>query len=318
MNGQPTMNGATPQDFYIITRFPETAGSVDKRYVGIELELYEVNFRTKMFKAEWYPDKDVGGTSTVLMATPSVGVDDYDYTTVPELKWTWGNENTYVVPVGSGTDDGFKCAKFEITYGLVARLSTYGVPISETLPLDQAVVPAANIAVNETLRGYDSDAGTSIGAIAHMIDSGDSVIHNTSRCLFQTTYPMGMKLNNLALTDFREDSINNNPTTLKVVPRNLDGGTDKIEAEIALVMTCDAAGEVVKYSSGADTWTFTSSGAMVAQLVTTSDGVGGSLGAGRGLEIDVTADYIQIEGNTNGNHDLIVHTASLWEPASGR
>ncbi|MHC4575496.1 MAG: hypothetical protein ACYS76_15455, partial [Planctomycetota bacterium] len=218
-----------------------------------------------------------------------------------------------VTPTAS--NEGFRVSKLTCTYCYFAALSIATAP-QTTLDDDQGYFVTPNKFVPyEALRGGTNGAlGDSVGRLAWGQENGDATVQSTARCFFQTTYPTGGFVGSGgALASFQDDS-SGNDLLYKVKPRNLQESAADIETDIAIVVDTIADGDtiVLTASTSGDTWTYTNSGGIASTptLITTTNGTGASLGAGRGLEVDPAGDTVKVQAQ---GADVHVRTLSLWE-----
>jgi hypothetical protein len=313
-NGNP---GSSYNNLYPISRFPLRADSSD-RQVAIMAAYWANPFTaagspvistTRSIK--WF--KDMGDALPEWTdATTQLGSIQADGSTGVRTGATF-YRNGSVTPTAS--NDGFRASKFSSTYCYLAALSIASAPYA-TLDDDQGYfVDPKKFVTYEALRGATTGAiGNSVGRVAWALENGDAMVQATSRCLFQTTYPTGGFVGSAgSLASFQDDSSGNN-LLYKVTPRNLGETAGNVEADIAIVVNTIADGDTIVLTSttGADTWTYTNSGGITTTptLITTSGGVGGTLGSGRGLEIAGAGDTVLVQAQ---GADVHVNTVSLWE-----
>lgn len=316
VNGYLSNGAAGSEDvgtFYIISAYPPTVATQDRQLL-IMVRRWLKGYADGTESWTWY--NTIGGAADALFSQPAVSsaVTDDDYDVLPN-----GNFSSWLVDVTPTTnDDGFKMSSLECTRVLPAVVQVCAAPGMSTVDATDAICRPYTFGAGQTLRGYDTTAGDSVGALAHYTNNAtDGVIQTTRRCLFQTPYILGAYQENTAETDLRKDS-GGNPYYYRVLPRNLDGGAGDITCDVALCLTADA-GVVVKLVSyetvgGAakDTWTYTvPGGGVAAALITTSDG-------SAGLDISSgAANYVRVLANTSGALTCRLHTVSLWEPRTG-
>jgi len=320
-NGDPT-NGTTSR-YHVITAFPVRADAGDQDLL-IRAQLWRWGFDDGGTPAsplletwDFYKDAtDVAPDVSKGYATETTAVTNDGYTDAPH-----GDVRrilVHVAPVSTATDEGFRMSRLDVENAMVANLSIWAVPTSSVLDLDQAIVRESDIAAGRAIMGF-ADGATdqkSLGALTHYIDSGDSVIHASRRCLFQQCYPIGAWAEDTAAyAHIRAESVTGgaNGSTYKVKPRNLNSGVGSIVADIALCLTA-SDGAKIRLTSSVDSWVYTSGGDTDA-LITSEDGV--SPNATNGILIAPGGDYIQVETLTGAGKDLLLQTISLWEPNSG-
>lgn len=322
-NGNP---GPTARSFYIITSSPPRADtSAPMRQLLIAGRLWRY-VTGGVFTRTWTWDPDPLGTPAVdaLMTETSLPgpITGDQQTSLP----TGGS---YMFPVTEGhcrytpgaaaTDEGFVVGALAVNYAMFAGLSVWTMPIDPITNSQGLGLAQANFVAGETLRGYDSDAGTSVARLVDAQDlyANDSMIANTRRCLFQTPYPLGLfgdgdAAGVLTWANSRENSAGN-PTTYLVYPRNLRGGAADIECLPALVVDAAPAGTKIAFSStvAGDTWEWTSGGVATPALITASDGATAS------LAVDPAGDKINIRIYASTSNPVLIKTVSLWEPREG-
>ncbi len=330
----PAVNGNWASRFHIITRFP-VRDSGDDAQIVINLKRWEIGRGVAGpidVLVDWY--KAYGGALTITLREcfiPVAEVTDDGINDDPSgfyAEWMEGVDGAgdtqplTVTPVAIGTNDGFQCSRLNVDNIVVHRLNVMGCPHNPTLEDDESLVSLSDVATGQTLRGWDegNDDGT-IGTLCHYMDGDaseqvtgtDSVIHNTSRALFNTPYALGVHLNNeAAYIPIRSDAADN-AMTYKVMPRNLTGGATDIACDPAIVVSGDI-GARVKFSSttAGDTAIYTLvAGDAAPKLRTTSD-------FSSSLDIDPDGDTITIEALSGAGNDIYIHTVSLWEPPQYR
>ena len=319
----PDINGNSLSEFHIISRFPvrENGGDAD---IIINAHNWKKQYGAVNESWLWYKDYgDAFATRLILkdVAAPTVGGDDADndYPTGAYGEWSEGvdaagdDQSLVVTPQAIGTADGFRCSRLDVTNAVVHRLNVFGCPHEPTLSEAEALVSLSDFNVDETLRGWDdanSDDGT-VGTLCHYMDAGDSVVHNTSRPLFNTCYALGVYQTGVAApgASLRRDSVGN-AQTYRVKPRNLTGAAGNVDCDPAIVLS-GGAGAVVTLSSSiaGDSVTYTIPGGGLANptLKTVSDFTDA-------LEVDPDLDYITVKGTSAGGIELHVQAVSLWEP----
>ncbi len=319
VNGNAT--AGTTSSYYIITGFPakHDTSDPDRNLIAI-VQNWEKGYSGAVNEAwKWY--KTAGGALTQTLwdeYAHGTGVTDDTKNVKPSgTAHHFGSEGKPMLVTPTASNDGFQVSKLTSDYALTASLVVFSAPVEDSLELEQIVAPLGNFYPGETLRGYDGDEGRSVGAVAHLIDAGDSVVHNTRRVMFQTCYPLGCRNTGTAgWVSVRADSATN-PYTYRVKPSNLNAGTSLVDCLPALVITADSGAEIryIDTTSG-ENWTYTSAGDSAA-LIHASDGVSSRAGY-VGMPVTATA-YSEIEVQITGNtKDVTIHTASLWGPSTGR
>lgn len=326
-------DSGTTAEFHIITGFPVREDSEDRRLIVLA-QLWKMGFDDGGAPAgpvreawRFYADHTDGGGSEAW--TKDLGYTYFSGVTTDD-DYSSGYPNgplrifeAWVAPVATTTDDGFRMSRLEADYATVAVLNVVPVPSAENVSHEMALVSAGDVAVGEPICGYDTGAAAdrSLGFLARRIDSGDSCVHETRRCLFQTCYPLGAYgEGSTSDTHFRRENISGSGVGMsyKVNPRNLDGGSGDIHCQPAICLTA-TAGTVIKMNSlsAGDTWVYTVPGGGVSKaLITPSDGA--NAGANPWLDIAPGGDYITITHDTDVGGTAALHTASLWEPTSRR
>jgi hypothetical protein len=206
--------------------------------------------------------------------------------------------------------EGFKLSKLTITYCYLAALSLYTLPADVITDQNMYFVRPKNFVTYESLRGATSvDPNTSVGRLWWNLEQGESVVQNSSKCLFQTPYPTGGYVGSAgSLAPFQADSAGN-ALKYRVRPRGLTG-TTTVQTDIACVVNTMAAGDKIQFASSTagDTWTYTASSAIATpRVITTAHGVGV---AGSGLAVNSLLDDVTVKAQ---GADVHVNTISLWE-----
>lgn len=318
------VNGNGASQFHIITGSPVKADTGDPtRKLHFRLE----NWRTTDFGAAsesntWYDT--IGGASVSLTTAAKVaGTSD------AWVDGANGNKYDYLVnytPVGTGVDDGFKLHRLDATNQLVKTLAAWEEPEAGTVSSSEGIVSMTNFGVNQPINGYDvsaSDPGT-MGAIAYYQQTGDSVMHNTRRCIHQICYAMSAYTEATSWTHVRQDG-DGNPYNQLIKPRWLNGEERICEIALCATIVVPEAGDAgIRISSvtAGDVWTYTTSSTLATPtLITTSDGTSTDNGAGGGLSVAVSddnefSDSFTLEAYADAGGSVKIHTVSLWEPHS--
>jgi len=325
VNGDPS--NRTVSTYYVITGFPvPNDAPPPNRKIRIRAREWKWGFgdpNPLLETWEWYADAADGAAQVtkIYTCTPETWTVNDDYTDAPggPVRMFTGT----VVPVATGTNDGFRMSLLTVENVMMADLSFWALPLSEDLTADNAIVTEADVTAGEPVLGYKiGGEDRSVGALAHYMDSGDSMIHATRRALIGHCYPIGAFAAGTGdWVALRAESLTGslNASTYKVTPRNLDNGTGDITCDVALCVTMDVDTQIrLTAETSGDKWEYTSGGDAAA-LITTSDGTSASGGAGTGLQIDPAGDYIRVDvkGATESD-EVLIHTISLWEPRSAR
>jgi hypothetical protein len=299
INGNP--GSGVYSDFYIVTRSPIRADSSDC-HLGVSLIFWHDGTWSGTRNVRWY--KDFAGAQT-WQITPAIasiaGVSAQ--TQLPQHRLELLCE---YAPTAS--NEGFRVSKLSIEYGYMASVTAYTLPEPELTDAQGYYAVPANFSTYESLRGGpNSGVGTSVGRLAWGLEQGDSVVQATSRCMFQTCYPLGCYYGTASYGSFREDN-NGNDLEYKVYPRNIGGSAGDVYGDVAIMVDAMASGDKIRLSSitAAATWEYTAPGAIsTPTLITSGDG-----DTAAGLAIDAAGDTVKIEGNGTDTH---VQTFSLWE-----
>lgn len=318
----PAINGDWASRFHIISRFPVRNNGTSDAQIGINLKAWKIGRPVAgpiNLLINWRKLLGGGVTTTLrdcfipVAAASDDGIND-------KPNGIYGEWAVEVTPEAIGTADGFRCSRLDVDNLVVHRLNVFGCPHDPMLDDDEALVKLSDMATGEVLRGWDqgNDDGT-IGALCHYMDAGDSVIHNSSRALFNTTYALGIHQTGVAAHNtghLRQDSAGN-AMSYRVAARNLTGNVvDDIPCDVAVVLMGDASCEVQLASvTAGDTSTITipAGGYATPTLVTTSHAQ--CTGA---LNIDPAGDTITITGISPAGINLYVNAVSLWEPYQHR
>ena len=195
---------------------------------------------------------------------------------------------------------------------MYAALSLFHIP--EDLTDEQVIALFAHFDVGEVIRGFDSDAGTSLGFLMDAIgdgSNGDHLEKHTRRYLYHQAWPTGVGMTN---TSGYEDLFNGGQ--IKFRSRNLrELTTGTIDAYPALVVTCSHSGAKIKLESdtSGETWEYTCDGTESATMITASDGTAST---GTGLGIDPNGyDELLVSIDTDGSYDVLIHTICLMDAA---
>ena len=315
-----TTNGNLASVFYPITGFP-VISPTNTAYVGGALKLWQFDCGGSPLTQliQWYKEKSDGSPEDSWSTTINWSADQ-DPVEIPQGgTYTLGYSS--VTP--SASNDGFVASKLVATNCVVAGLGLWSLPEKTLTDAKLLNIISNNFDPGETIRGYDADAGTSVGAILHAMHhestSNLSTWHYSRRCLFQTPFPTGLYAENT--DEFNWPSFYNMfPSTAdgsryfayQVQPRNLTRSTSNIRTQPAMVLSTSGADCVVRFRSvtAGDTWTYTSTGADSTALITPSDGSSSDSGA---LAIDPDGDTVVIEAQLEVDDWVLFHTLSLWE-----
>jgi len=320
------INGNHLSKFHIISRYPvrENGGAAE---IVINAHNWRHEYVAGNETWEWYNDMgDLFATRTILknVAASTTGGDDdaNDYPSGEYGEWFDGLDATNaaksltITPVAIGTDDGFRCSRLDVTNAIVHRLNVMGCPHEPTLTEAEALVSSSDFSVDEVIKGWDeanADDGT-VGTVCHYLDAGDSVIHNSSRALFNTPYALGVYQTGVNPAESLRQDADGNAQTYRVKPRNLTGAAGNVDCDPAIVVY-GGAGCVVTMSSSvaADSVSYTipGGGLLEPTLVTVSSFTDQ-------LEVDDELDYITVSGTSAGGIELFVQAVSLWEPYQHR
>jgi len=314
-----TLNGNDANEFHVISRFPVRASGDDAQAI-ITAKLWRRGYAAGNETWEWYKDYTDGAADDTLYSAGAVS------NTVTEdagIMHAHGPGYEFAVdiePQAINTDDGFRCSRLDVSNAMIHRLNVFGCPHDPTLEAGEALVSLSDVSVGRVLQGWDegNDDGT-IGTLCHYMDGDsseqvtgtDSVIHNTSRALFNTAYALGVYQTGVAAPgeSLRQDS-DGGAQTYRVKPRNLTGSGDKVPCDPAIIVY-GGAGCVVTFSSSVAvdsvSYTIPGGGLAAPTLVTVSDFTGQ-------LEIDDELDYVTVSGTSAGGIELYVQAVSLWEP----
>ena len=317
------INGNDANEFHIISRFPVRASSDDATAI-ITAKNWRRGYAAGSETWEWYKDYTDGAADATLYSSGAVSNSVTDDGVNSHASGRGSEFAVDIEPQAINVDDGFRCSRLDVANAMIHRLNVFGCPAEPDLAADEALLGLADISVGRVLQGYDetnTNAGT-IGTLCHYMDGDssdavtgtDSVIHNTSRALFNTCYAKGVHLNDeAALISIRQDS-DGDAQTYKVKPRNLTGGVTDVECDIAIMVWGDAGAGVQMVSSTAgdsSKYTIPGGGLATPTLVTTADFTGATYT--HKLGVDPAGDYITINALSGAGNDVYINTVSLWE-----
>jgi hypothetical protein len=310
--GRPdlTVNGNGNYQQHIITAAPVPEDGTTRQLLFL-IKNWAKDFKSVggSEKYEWYDT--IGGSSTTLSEQP-VLEDFTDTFTSGSPTGRMHRFSATYTPVSTSTDEGFKMHRLDVLSAVPCNVLVFSAPLETQISDDQAITLLSDYSVMTPIRGYDTSASDpgNLGAVLHYQGAGDSVAHNTRRCLFQTPYPLGTYTEATSWTHFRQDSSGNE---YKYRVKARENRTGDIPCEIALSATIDVpaegeAGIRIKSELAADTWTYTTSSDLTTPtLITTEDGTGGS------LNVNDTGDFVTVEGYADSGGSVKLHTVSLWE-----
>lgn len=314
------INGNGNNDFHIILYAPEKTDTGNAtRQLGCYIRLWDIDFAgAGDLDCNWCDPYNTGAPVDVwdLDSSFASGTDDTygDIAGVGCAEVFLYDGLTYTPTTGT---DGFRHSKLTMDNGCVACLTMFEMPEMD-LTATNLVVAAGDVGVNEIIRGFDTTPGNSLGALIDLVGDGDhqdeSAEANTHRCLFQTTFPVGVyQTNTGGAQNFWQDS-DGNGFTYRIRTRNLTGASSGTATTYpAIVLTADEGVDVVFTSGTAgDTWTYTVGvGGVTDQLVTHSDRTDGQTD---GLQVDNDAvETITITVDAGAAEECTLQTVSLWE-----
>lgn len=304
-----TINGAGANAFYIITSgpVPETGATTRK-----------LAFRTSHWgqiayggAQVWTWDSPTGGTPAALDFSPLT--QPPGQTAQAQTEFPAGDSRSFTLdytPVELASNSGYVCSTLSVTNAMFASMDVWTLPPDAILDSETHGLENKNFAVGQTVRGYDSDGGTSLARIIHGTDDTDDengILDNTRQCLLQECWPNGrycVGSGALAYQNAFPASF-----TYKIRPRNLRNRTTGTNnCEIAMVISGDTGAKIRLTSMAtSDTVSLTLGGPLTAsfQQITT------------GLNISPDKDTIKVEAYVSTTVALNIHTLSLWEKPNG-
>lgn len=318
--GEPdaATNGNLASVFYPITCFPYLYPT-NTAYLGGNVCCYAFNTGTAAVTQTlaWYAGIADGSPTTTIFSRDYQNDTSDEYDEPPS---GGSYQLGYLTVTPSASNNRFVASKLVATNMLVAGIGLWSLPQKTLTDAYNLYLTASTFAPGETIRGYDSNYGTSLGAILHCLHNSTtnlSLWHHTRRCMFQTIYPTGAYTvaGELGMdwTEIRSSATSALVGEYKAIPRNLRGSAENICTLPALVITASAADCAVRLRSATagDAWTFTAAGALTNVLVDPTDGAGDTLVSG--LLVAPTGDRIIVEVDCPSGESIVVHTVSLWE-----
>jgi hypothetical protein len=318
-------NGNLDSDFFVITHSPEwqnNGGTSDYRYLSGRAWMYDYNSGGAVTQsADWFIDKADGAAHQEVW--PDQGYNVGAATSMSD--YPPYSRNLPILPYNS--TGGFLASKMETSNYLFAAISFWTVPDQIFNQADwddiEHSLPKRFFRQGSLVKGYDvnSDDPGTLGRILHYTDrvatgptDEDSMGYNTSRCLFQTTFPKGVYLEDeTSYKGLRQYTWNGaNYFKYKINMRNMTGGSTNVNLLPAMVVsTTGNTGQAVKMTTARDsnTWTWTETSVAPNQLITFADG---SPNTGLSCKPDWDEVLVEIKTGTAAS-TLAVRTISLWE-----
>ena len=307
----PAVNGAYDSYFYIVTPWEDNIdAAVTTRKIGIEAQCWNRTTTgassTTTFNPTWNTVDIFDADRTI----PTVATQDDEIPPYGEyFKALLDYDNTNVV-------NGYTYNTLYIPKVSVASVCAYTLPdFSQTT--EQAYrLASGNFGIGQTLRG---EIHNSVGTMSQYLNNrsattGECLVGNTRRCLFQWAHPAGYQYDgggegSLTYTDAWNDTLGN--FKFKVKGRNLRGRAAFTTANTDVCMITrhdeDCAIRLTSAQT-ADTYTktFTGTQAVLKFNVTKA-----------ALIIDPTGDEITVEVLASSSKKCEIKSLSLWEDGQG-